>query len=61
MPHETTLFSQDIKKGVSRLCRVRIGGRVRIDGEVIRNTKDMEGIRFCWKESGFFGWVANMA
>jgi hypothetical protein len=35
---------------------VRIGGGgVRIDGRVIRNTKCMEGIRFCWKESGFVG------
>jgi hypothetical protein len=34
---------------------VRIGGRVRIDGSVIRNTKYMEGFRFCWKESGFVG------
>jgi hypothetical protein len=34
---------------------VRIGGRVRIDGRVIRNMKCMEGFRFRWKESGFVG------
>jgi hypothetical protein len=37
---------------LSRLGRVKIGGRVRIDGRVIRNTKRVEGFRFCWKESG---------
>jgi hypothetical protein len=46
---------------LSRLYRVRIGGRVRIDGKVMRNIRCMEGIRFCWKESGFVGYVVNMA
>ena len=33
---------------MSRLHRVRIEGRVRIDERVMRNTSCMEGIRFCW-------------
>ena len=40
---------------LSRLCRVRIGGRVMIEGMVMRNTRCAEGIRFRWKDSGFDG------
>ena len=55
---------------LSRLCRVRIGGRVRIDerdkgirgagkdsGFAGRNQVSLEGIRFRWKESGFVGTI----
>jgi hypothetical protein len=40
---------------VSWLCQVRIEGRVRINGRVIRNMKCMEGFRYRRKESGFVG------
>ncbi|KAF8533109.1 hypothetical protein BDD12DRAFT_762914, partial [Trichophaea hybrida] len=43
---------------LSRLCRVRIEEGIRIDeGEREYEGKQvlLEGIRFCWKESGFVG------
>ena len=40
---------------LSRLCRVRIEGRVMIEGMVMRNMGCAGGSRFRWKESGFGG------